>query len=154
LATLYTMENAKSSQVQTLSLCTFASPLVGDSTFAGVFDALAITSWRIVNKPDIVPKLPPSILGFKHVNTLQQFNSAGSVKATVACWHAMTTYLSLLDHSVQPSSSCRVAAVAADALQQGAATLIPRRNVRSIPVPVRGGNVTVTIDVVGNEAAA
>jgi hypothetical protein len=37
----------------------FASPKVGDQTFVGAFNQLGLTSWRVVNKQDIVPHLPP-----------------------------------------------------------------------------------------------
>ena len=33
------------------------------------FNGLVLTSWRVVNAPDLVPKLPPQILGFTHVNS-------------------------------------------------------------------------------------
>jgi pimeloyl-ACP methyl ester carboxylesterase len=61
LTTLYTMENARSDKISNPLLCTFASPLVGDATFAAAFNGLGLTSWRIVNAPDLVPKLPPEI---------------------------------------------------------------------------------------------
>jgi hypothetical protein len=40
LATLYVMENTRTDQVSTPVLCTFASPFVGDSTFAAAFNGL------------------------------------------------------------------------------------------------------------------
>jgi hypothetical protein len=52
------------------ALCTFASPAVGDSSFATAFNGLGLPSWRVVNAPDLVPKLPPQILSFTHVNSL------------------------------------------------------------------------------------
>lgn len=57
LATLYAMENAKTAQIANPMLCTFASPLVGDATFAATFDALGLTSWRIANVKDLVTKI-------------------------------------------------------------------------------------------------
>jgi kumamolisin len=108
LATLYTLENARTDQLSNSLLCTFASPFVGDSTFAAAFNALDLTSWRIVNTPDLVPKLPPQILGFTHVNTEQLFNSIGKVNSTVSCWHALSTYLSLIDPNRKPSADCQL----------------------------------------------
>ncbi|BCG73356.1 hypothetical protein MesoLj113a_45140 [Mesorhizobium sp. 113-1-2] len=112
LATLYVMENAKTDQLENPLLCTFASPLVGDRTFALAFNALDITSWRIVNLPDLVCYLPPEFLGFHHINSLQQFSALSKVKPNESCWHAMATYLSLLDPSLTPRTDCQVDAMA------------------------------------------
>jgi kumamolisin len=114
LATLYAMENAKTDQIKNPLICTFASPLVGDSTFAAAFNQLNLTSWRVVNAPDLVPKLPPEFLGFTHVNALQLFNSSGKVQSSVSCWHALATYLSLVDPLLQPSANCQLAATKPD----------------------------------------
>ena len=112
LATLYTLENARIDRMQTPLLCSFASPFVGDSTFAAAFDGLGLTSWRIENVPDIVPKLPPAILGFVHVDTAQMVNSTGKVTSSPSCWHALATYLSLIDPTIAPGADCRLEAVA------------------------------------------
>ena len=106
LATLYTLENARSNQISTPLICTFASPLVGDATFAAAFNELNLTSWRIVNAPDVVPKLPPEILGFRHIESEQLYNSAGTVRSLESCWHALSTYLSLVDPTQQPGADC------------------------------------------------
>jgi hypothetical protein len=115
LATLYTLENAMIDKIPNPGLCTFASPFVGDSAFAAAFDGLGLTSWRIVNAPDIVPKLPPEILGFTHINTLQLYNSSGKVQPSLTCWHALATYLSLIDRTLQPDSDCQLLAAPATA---------------------------------------
>lgn len=113
LATLYTLENAHTDQIANPLLCTFASPLVGDLTFAAVFNTLGLTSWRVVNAPDLVPKIPPEILGFVHVDAIEPFNSAGKVKPSLGCWHSMATYLSLIDATQQPDADCQTPAAAA-----------------------------------------
>ena len=148
LATLYTLENAFTNKIPNPGLCTFASPFVGDSTFASAFDGLGLTSWRIVNAPDIVPNLPPEILGFTHVNTLQLYNSSGKVQPSLTCWHALATYLSLIDPTLQPDPDCRLLAAPAAA---------PRRTVVAAPelsvatpatitnFSVPSGPVTITI---------
>jgi hypothetical protein len=105
LATLYAMENARTDQLVNPLLCTFASPLVGDATFASVFNGLALTSWRIVNTPDLVPKVPPS--GFTHIDAPQVYSSTGKVQSSVGCWHALSTYLSLIDPTLQPDPGCQ-----------------------------------------------
>ena len=47
----------------------FASPRVGDSDYKSRYDGLDVESWRVFNTNDEVPKLPPSLLGYTHVNT-------------------------------------------------------------------------------------
>ncbi len=65
LATLYVAKNANGGILGTPLLCTFASPLVGDATFANWFDSLSVMSWRIANDIDIVTKAP--VIVFKHI---------------------------------------------------------------------------------------
>jgi hypothetical protein len=142
LATLYTLENAHTDQISNPLLCTFASPFVGDSTFAAAFNSLGLTSWRIVNAPDLVPMLPPQIFGFAHVNTEQMFNSTGKVGSTPWCWHALPTYLSLIDPTLQPSADCRLAPVAAK-LQPDILPIMKAE----IPQSISAGGVTVNITV-------
>ena len=48
--------------------------MVGDPTFAAAFDALGLTSWRIVNTQDLVPQLPSGLLGYKHIGVEQAYN--------------------------------------------------------------------------------
>lgn len=141
LATLYTMENARTDQIQNPLLCTFASPLVGDSTFAAAFNALDLTSWRIVNDSDIVPKLPPEILGFTHVDAVQHFSSTGKVKPSLSCWHSMATYLSLLDPASQPNADCRLTA----STPLLAPVINPKDTALSTPVGPASVNITVNV---------
>jgi predicted chitinase len=108
LATLYVLENVKRQLVQSPVICTFASPRVGDSTFVGAFNALGLQSWRFANTSDIVPLLPPQFLGFEHVNALTSLSSTGKVKPSLGCWHALETYLSLIDPALQPSAECQL----------------------------------------------
>ena len=108
LATLYAMESARTGQIATPMLCTFASPLVGDATFAATFNALNLTSWRVNNVLDLVTKAPPEAFGFVHVNTSAPVNSALKVWPNPVCWHSLATYLSLIDPTKQPDSACRL----------------------------------------------
>jgi GH25 family lysozyme M1 (1,4-beta-N-acetylmuramidase) len=110
LATLYAMENAKTAQIANPMLCTFASPLVGDATFAEAFNALGLTSWRIDNVKDLMTKIPPAILGFVHVDQEEQVDSTGKVMPNPVCWHSLATYLSLLDPGKQPAVECQLPA--------------------------------------------
>ncbi|HYW53948.1 MAG TPA: VOC family protein [Dongiaceae bacterium] len=97
LLTLYVMESATKQQLHTPLVYTFASPLVGDAAFAAAYGRLAgVTTWRIVNKRDAVPTLPP-FLGYVHVGQPVPLDSAGVAEATLGCAHAMNTYQHLLD---------------------------------------------------------
>jgi len=113
LATLYVMENALTEQITNPLLCTFASPAVGNSTFVTTFNGLRLTSWRIFNMPDLVPKLPPALLGFAHVDAGQRVDSTGTVNSSPTCWHALSTYLSLIDPMTLPDPTCRRPVVSA-----------------------------------------
>jgi hypothetical protein len=142
LATLYTLENAYTGKIKNPALCTFASPAVGDSTFAAAFNGLGLTSWRVVNAPDLVPKLPPQILGFTHVDSLQQYSSTGKVTPSPLCWHSLATYLSLIDGTLQPDPSCRLP-ISITAVPLAAASRPTAATTLSVPA----GPVTVNITV-------
>lgn len=107
LVTMYALENAKSSQIHNPLVCTFGSPHVGDNAFVAAFNKLGFKSWRFANAPDLVPRLPPEIFGFRHVNDLCQLNSAGKVQPNFGCWHALETYLSLINPALTPAAGCR-----------------------------------------------
>ena len=151
LATLYVMENAQTDKISNPALCTFASPLVGDSTFADAFNAVQVTSWRVVNQQDIVPKLPPEILGFRHVEREQRFSSTGKVRSSFSCWHALTTYLNLIDPSVLPSVGCQLGAPSAAAETIAAASApggtVSSAAAKSFSVPAGPVTVNITINV-------
>jgi hypothetical protein len=105
LSTLYVAENATVGHAIIPLICTFASPRVGDAVFAAKFDQLAISSWRIVNELDLVPKLP--FLGFQHVEAEHAYNSGGSVNWSLACWHSLSTYLHLIDPKEPLATECK-----------------------------------------------
>jgi hypothetical protein len=110
LATLFVMENDAKHKFDIKTSCTFASPRVGNLEFARAFDQLRIDSWRIVNRLDIVPKLPPHIpllLEYDHVDTAYSFSSADFAKHSLVCWHSMETYLHSLDTSLPVDGSCQ-----------------------------------------------
>jgi triacylglycerol lipase len=111
LSTLFVMENKEKGKFDVSALYTFASPRVGDATFVALFNQLPITSWRIVNSCDIVPKVPlwiPFFFNYRHVNTAYKFSSRGKVKFSAACWHSMTTYLNGLDGNIPVDPDCKV----------------------------------------------
>jgi len=105
LGTLYVIEHARKAKPGKLQLCTFASPRVGDADFVSEFNELDLTSWRIVNAPDWVPNLPPDFLRYRHVDAVQPFDSRRLAHWSVKCFHAMETYLALVDpagHQLHP----------------------------------------------------
>jgi hypothetical protein len=138
LATLYVLDNARTNRIRTPSIYTFASPRVGDSTFASTFNALGLTSWRIDNLPDLVPFLP---LGFTHVDSLKQYDSLTTVWPSPACWHSLATYLSLIDTKLKPDPACQWPALAGEPVLARAAA--PAATTLSVPA----GPVTVNITI-------
>jgi len=110
LTTLFVMENEEKQKFDITTSCKFASPRVGNMLFVGAFNLLPITSWRIVNSCDVVPKLPLHIpVGFDygHVNTAYEFSSEGMAKMNPACWHSMETYLHWLDPNLPVEACCK-----------------------------------------------
>jgi hypothetical protein len=111
LATLFVLENDSRRRFEVGTLCTFASPRVGNLEFARRFDQLPITSWRIVNKHDVVPKLPPHIpmvLEYDHVDTEYMFDSSDFAKSSLLCRHTMETYLHWLDPTFALLPECNL----------------------------------------------
>jgi triacylglycerol lipase len=96
LATLLALEVTERDVVASPEIITFASPLVGDTQFARAYDAAVPNTWRIANLVDLVPKVPPAVWGYDHVNQLFQINSFGKVRLDPVCSHHLTTYLFLL----------------------------------------------------------
>ena len=60
-----------------------------------------------------MPQLPPQAFGFRHVDTLIPLSSAGKVKPSFSCWHALTTYLSLIDPALKVDAACAAGAAVA-----------------------------------------
>ena len=97
LVTLYALENAVEGHLGSAVVYTFGSPRVGDKDFAAAYNNAVPTTWRIANNADKVPDAPFDILGYQHVDTLQQLDSTGKAKSSPGCAHAMSTYRYLLD---------------------------------------------------------
>ena len=103
LATLLALDVAANTVFTEPAIYSYASPRTGDSLFAGTFDQVVSNSYRIANRLDIVPALPPP-LDYDHVLNpyelipirLTPFPPKILVKSTVACEHSLATYLYLL----------------------------------------------------------
>ena len=109
LATLFVMENDDKGKFDLTTVCTIASPRVGNQAFVDLFNQLPINSWRIVNTRDLVPKLPlhiPVVADYEHVDVAYPFDSEGFAKNNLGCWHSMGTYLHWLDSSSPVLPEC------------------------------------------------
>lgn len=95
-------------------LVTFAGPRVGDDRFVEMAQTRLASNTRIVNDPDLVPKLPvraEPIFPYAHLGAALELNSAGQVKDEPGAWHALPTYLHLIDpqQPVDPKDALPVA---------------------------------------------
>jgi hypothetical protein len=110
LATLLALDVAANTDFTGPGVYSYGSPRTGDSLFASTFDQVVSDSYRIANRLDIVPALPPPI-DYEHVLNPYELNSIRLtplppkilVKSTVACEHSLATYLYLL--SLQSTGS-------------------------------------------------
>jgi hypothetical protein len=59
-----------------LEVYTFASPRVGAARWARHFSAQRLAAWRIANRRDVVTKVPPAFLGYRHAGVPIEFTSA------------------------------------------------------------------------------
>jgi len=98
LATLLTLDVGLNTSCHAPTAYTYASPRTGDHSFAGSFNACIPSCYRIANRQDLVPKLPPILpLPYEHVNTESELNPPpGAIDPTIPCMHHLTTYLWLM----------------------------------------------------------
>ena len=96
VATLLALDLSVNLPGRDLTLYTYASPRVGDATFAAFCGAKVTTHFRIVNVCDIVPKLPPA---YDPTGTEIDLDSKNypQIVHKLDCYHTLTTYLWLLD---------------------------------------------------------
>jgi triacylglycerol lipase len=82
---------------------TFASPHVGDATFAARYGGLITVSWRIYNQVDVVPYFPMDISNsYQPVTTGYAINSLGKAKWSLSCAHSLNTYMHVLSPATVP----------------------------------------------------
>jgi hypothetical protein len=98
LATFLTLDVALNTSCRAPICYTYASPRTGDHAFAASYNVAVSSSYRIANRQDLVPKLPPILpLPYEHVNTQYELNPPpGKIKSTIPCMHHLTTYLWLM----------------------------------------------------------
>ncbi len=103
LATLLALDMAANTAFTDPAVYTYGSPRTGDSLFASTYDQVVKNSYRVANRLDIVPALPPPI-DYEHVLNPYELNPVRLfplppkilVKSTVSCEHSLATYLYLL----------------------------------------------------------
>lgn len=108
LATLFAYKTKLRQPELDIRLLTFASPLTGAPNFSASFESQFKKSIRIVNRPDIVPKMPFPELGYKHVWRPVFIDSTNSKRVvdSIACHHSLNTYLHMLDETIKPTKAC------------------------------------------------
>ncbi|MBV9723341.1 MAG: hypothetical protein JO082_15670 [Mycobacterium sp.] len=103
LATLLALDLAANTTFTHPILFTFGSPRTGNALFASTFNQVVTQSYRVENRLDIVPKVPPAPM-YEHVLQPVELNPVRLlplppkilVAATLSCEHAIQTYLYLL----------------------------------------------------------
>jgi len=71
-------------------LYTFGSPRVGDQRFEEALRAkMGDRIFRVVNRNDIVPRVPPSLAGYKHVGEVVLFDEKGMLKQEPNAWEQL-----------------------------------------------------------------
>ena len=106
LVTMLALDVAGNGVFATPVVYTFGSPRVGDKVFSGTYDTLVETSWRVANINDLVTQLPPQFVGYTHVDAEQPINSDDRSRHNFRCWHALDTYLNVLDSTVPLDPPC------------------------------------------------
>lgn len=77
LAVLAAMDIATAGRpFRSLEVFTYAAPLVGAARWARHYRQQRMDTWRIANRRDLVTKVPPAILGYRHVGVPVEFTSA------------------------------------------------------------------------------
>jgi hypothetical protein len=69
---------------------------VGELFFQHTYDSVVPDTYRICNRPDVVPQTPT--FPYEHVgNDVELIPPMNSVQTNLACWHSIDTYLWLMD---------------------------------------------------------
>ena len=106
LATLLTLDVALNTGCRTPVAYTFASPRTGDPTFTSAFDKAVTASYRIHNRCDLVPNLPPILpVPYEHTNVpFELVPQKDAIQANVVCEHHLTTYVWLMGQQAGSSA--------------------------------------------------
>jgi len=90
-----------------LGLCLFASPRPGNAAFAAVVEANLAGRYVVYNYVrDVVPDVPPSLLGYcalQQVTVLTPDTVQAAITADLACNHHVLCYCAMLDYRYVPN---------------------------------------------------
>lgn len=76
------------------SVYAFGSPRVGDRTFRKVYkEHDRGRTFRVVNRHDIVARIPPRLLRYRHVGRLRYLDAEGDIHDDLNFWQRMLIYL-------------------------------------------------------------
>ena len=108
VATLAAFNIKQAKIANTVQLLTFASPRTGDYEFVEAFQKQIKDSVRVVNEPDLVPRVPPRPLHYRHIWHELEVDSKDDhgIKHSVVCFHSLLTYLHMLDSDIKVAESC------------------------------------------------
>ena len=73
----YIAQELKWAGIDNVTLYTFGSPKLGNSSYV---DAMNVPHWRFVNNNDVVCKVPPGLIGFRHHGELKYINYYGNIR--------------------------------------------------------------------------
>ena len=82
--------------------------MAGDRQFSTTFMTLVPNSFRIYNKPDVVPDLAGTLLGYTQVQAGIGINSLDypEIRWSISCFHSLLTYLYMLGSTKYGLGSC------------------------------------------------
>jgi triacylglycerol lipase len=102
LATYLTLDLIRGSMGQRVSGCYFASPHPGNTAFATFFDQ-TVRDYKVFNYLlDIVPRVPPTEIGYSSLPKLQVILPAtaqADIRFSIGCNHHVVCYLAMLDYN-------------------------------------------------------
>ena len=76
---------------KTPTVYSYASPRTGDSQFVDTYNQVVPNSYRLANRLDVVPALPPAAFGYDHVDAFVELIPGFEVKIDPLCRHHLTT---------------------------------------------------------------
>ena len=79
-------------------LYTFGQPRVGNEVFADHFDKkIKHRTFRFVNNEDVVTRLPPRLLGYRHVGSVKYFDNDGVLHGGIKWWRRFLNRLESIE---------------------------------------------------------
>lgn len=96
-------------------LYTFGQPRVGDDAFADTFNQrMRGRAFRYVNHSDIVPRVPPRLVGYADTDDCMYFNASGDLKTGTAEWYRLLDTITIDVKALGPMALSTVADHAMD----------------------------------------